>query len=318
MIAYIIRLMTTIFGHNFFGINIFGVVISAMTVYVIIKIGEVLDNHELGVMTAIMWLVFPFSTTRFIFVTLNYDCIDNFFCLTAILFIFYFLRTNKPRYIYLTGIVLGMLLLTKYLGIVLIFGIVTYFLLYERSVFRNKHFYLAAIISLIIFSPVLIWNYQNDWASFHYKLTFHNWDNSQYKVHRDGISGFMFYLCSDVLGVMHILFLILAIIWYKQRKISSKKITDKNIIFLLVICITSFIFWAYESFKSHVAMNYLISMDSIIIILTSHYLYKYNYLKVFKIFIVIFTLMSVAMLVDRAFIKKPEANDIALWTNLPK
>ena len=129
MIAYILRIMTTLFGHSIFAINFFGVVISSITVYVIIKIGTILLDRKLGLIAALMWLTYPFSTTRFIFVTLNYDCLDNLFSLLSILWVMYYIRTTQIRYIYLASITLGCLLLSKYLGIVLIIGIVVYFLI---------------------------------------------------------------------------------------------------------------------------------------------------------------------------------------------
>ena len=306
MIAYILRIMTTLFGHSIFAINFFGVVISSITVYVIIKIGTILLDRKLGLIAALMWLTYPFSTTRFIFVTLNYDCLDNLFSLLSILWVMYYIRTTQIRYIYLASITLGCLLLSKYLGIVLIIGIVVYFLIYSRKVFSNVNFYIAALLCVAIFSPVLIWNIEHDFASFHYKLTFHNWSNGQYKIHRDGIPGMMFYLLSDVLGVMHVLFLVLLVLWLKHKT----RLQSVNIRFLITLCTTYFFFWLYESYKSHVAMNYLISMDSIIIIITCYYLYKYGYTKAINILTGIFVLISIGMIIDRTFIKVPDSSDL--------
>lgn len=306
MIAYILRIMTTLFGHTIFAINFFGVVISGITVYVIIKIGTLLLDRQLGIIAALMWLTYPFSTTRFIFITLNYDCLDNLFSLLSILWVLHYIKIKQIGYIYLTGISLGCLLLSKYIGIVLILGILIYFLIYSRKIFTNIHFYMAVLVCMAISSPVLIWNFQHDFASFHYQLSFHNWNNSQYKIHRDGLSGIIFYLCSDVLGVMYILLLVLLVLWVKH-KIRPQ---SANIMFLLVICAIYFLFWLYESYKSHVAMNYLISMDSIIIIITCYYLYIYRYIKVLNILNGIFILISIGMIIDRTFIKVPDGSDL--------
>lgn len=346
-IAYIIRLTTTVFGHNVFAINFVGVITTGITCYIVYKIGELLSDKHLGKIAAFMWLVYPFSTTRFIFVTLNYDCLDNLFSLASILFILLYIGERKTIYIYYAGIMLGLLLLSKYTGIVAILGILVYLGISLRKIFINRHFYLAAILCVLIFSPVLLWNYQHDWASFKYQLTAHNWNGGSYVVPRYGLSGIIFYLCSDVLGVMHILILILVIELVRKCKYKSNcminngyffngqflfRVSSDRVLLLIVVASSYFVFWLFTAYFAHVAMNYLLPMDSIIIILACYVLYsktdcginakndgentavaypqRYRSLYIMHILNGIFLLLSVAMLIDRAFLKIPSQSDI--------
>ncbi len=66
------------------------------------------------------------------------------------------------------GICLGLAMLAKYHAALIIAGIVIFALSSRphRRWFGEPGPYIAALIALIIFSPVLIWNAQNDWVSF--------------------------------------------------------------------------------------------------------------------------------------------------------
>lgn len=73
---------------------------------------------------------------------------------------------------YLVGAALGFGLLSKYTMILLVpcvFG----FLLFSR---RHRHWllrkepYLALLLGLVLFAPVIVWNWQHDWISFRFQM----------------------------------------------------------------------------------------------------------------------------------------------------
>jgi 4-amino-4-deoxy-L-arabinose transferase-like glycosyltransferase len=66
------------------------------------------------------------------------------------------------------GAWLGLGLQSKYYAVLLVIGIVLFALTDReyRRWFREPGPYLACAIAILIFSPVLIWNWQNDWISF--------------------------------------------------------------------------------------------------------------------------------------------------------
>lgn len=71
----------------------------------------------------------------------------------------------------LLGLWLGLAGLTKY-SAVLFLPAVIYLILnkYKFMLFRQKGFYFLIITSLVTISPVLIWNWQNNWVSFQYQF----------------------------------------------------------------------------------------------------------------------------------------------------
>jgi len=83
------------------------------------------------------------------------------------------------------GIAFGLGLLSKYtLGLLGIAALA--FVIIDsiaRQWMKHPHPYLAALLALLLFSPVVIWNYQHDWASFAFQSTRVLADNDQFGVH---------------------------------------------------------------------------------------------------------------------------------------
>jgi 4-amino-4-deoxy-L-arabinose transferase-like glycosyltransferase len=67
----------------------------------------------------------------------------------------------------LAGALAGLALLAKYHGVLLIAGVLIFLLTTRhRRLLMTPGPWLAAGIALLMFSPVIVWNWQNDWASF--------------------------------------------------------------------------------------------------------------------------------------------------------
>jgi len=66
------------------------------------------------------------------------------------------------------GVWLGLALLSKYYAVLLPAGVALFAATSpgHRRWFREPGPYLAGLIAVLVFSPVLIWNWQNDWVSF--------------------------------------------------------------------------------------------------------------------------------------------------------
>ena len=62
----------------------------------------------------------------------------------------------------------GLSIMSKVHAVFLWGGVFLYALFYKRSWFSNKGFYIAAAITAIIVSPILIWNIQNDFITFRF------------------------------------------------------------------------------------------------------------------------------------------------------
>jgi 4-amino-4-deoxy-L-arabinose transferase-like glycosyltransferase len=71
----------------------------------------------------------------------------------------------------ITGILLGLAGLSKYTAAFTAFALLLVVLCPPRKPWINQAgFYLAVLLALLIISPVLYWNWANDWISFKYQL----------------------------------------------------------------------------------------------------------------------------------------------------
>src|SRR5262249_40450164 len=92
----------------------------------------------------------------------------------------------RPRAWPWVGVCLGVGLLAKY-TIALLRGGAVLFLLVDRRAraeLLRPGPYLAAAIALAVFAPVLVWNYQNDWASFLFQSRRRLTDPPSFGLHR--------------------------------------------------------------------------------------------------------------------------------------
>jgi len=78
--------------------------------------------------------------------------------------------TNRGRYWYLAGLMLGLALLSKYVAILLAPSILLFLLLFQRGWLRRREPYLGSLIALLVFSPNLWWNARHDWVTISYQL----------------------------------------------------------------------------------------------------------------------------------------------------
>lgn len=81
------------------------------------------------------------------------------------------LKKDNWKYWLQLGLWLGLAGISKYTAITLAFSFVLVFLLQgQRQRLFSVKAIIAALLAMIMISPVLLWNYQHDWLSFHYQI----------------------------------------------------------------------------------------------------------------------------------------------------
>jgi len=80
--------------------------------------------------------------------------------------------TGKLSNLYLGALFMGVTALSKYNALFFGFALLFYIIGSPklRGLFRNPHLYLAALVVVVVGSPVLIWNISNGFASFEFHL----------------------------------------------------------------------------------------------------------------------------------------------------
>jgi undecaprenyl-diphosphatase len=191
MIAYLIYVGTSIFGDTVFGIRIMAVIFSALSSIYMFKLVNHMypqqtesNGQIVALSSALLLQVIPLFAPFGVIFT-----IDSPFVFFWILSLYIFWKainrnalsvignglkqdTHRASSIthyghwFLLGISIGLGLLTKY-TMAFFYVCVFLFLLFseKRYLLKTVKPYLALVISLVVFSPVIIWNFQHDWLT---------------------------------------------------------------------------------------------------------------------------------------------------------
>ena len=172
-ITYLIKASTLIFGNNKFAVRFPTVVIFFLTSWIFFICAKKLYNERTaftGILLLNVLLVFSFLGS--VITVLNSP--PALFWLLSLLVFIVLIETNNKNYWYLLGIITGFAMLSRYNAILIPFSIFLFLFLSpkHRFWFARKEPYLALIISVITFSLVIMWNIENNWASFGFQLKY--------------------------------------------------------------------------------------------------------------------------------------------------
>ena len=171
MVAWFIRVGTGVLGDSPFGVRVAGL---AAILAMQLLLADLVRRRTDGILPAAFALLAPEATLLFgQFSALMLPDIPLVFFLAALLWTLSRLdQSRNPRWWPLAGLFGGGMLLSKYVCVLIVPAILA-FMLWPP---RNRRWlltiwpWLALAIALALFSPVLIWNAQHDWASFKYQL----------------------------------------------------------------------------------------------------------------------------------------------------
>jgi dolichol-phosphate mannosyltransferase len=170
MVAWVIWLGTTLLGKNELGVRIIGLVLNLLSTTLVYLLGKMWFGRKPGLVAALLFQLIPLY---FIYgFTITPDLPLFFFWLSTLYFLTKAVQQEKRWPWYAAGISAGSAMLSKYTGVFLFPSALLFLLLVPpyRCWLRRKEPYLAAVISFLVFSPVIIWNYQHEWASFGFQF----------------------------------------------------------------------------------------------------------------------------------------------------
>jgi len=169
MVAWLIWLSTTIFGNNEFAVRLPTFFCWLTAVFFIYRFAYDVIDRKSAVRTILLFAILPIYFTIGWFMTPD---APMYAAWTGALYFFgRALLGNKSRAWYGVGIFMGLGLLSKYtIGLLALPALI--FIVSDRNsrgwLIRPEP-YLAILIAIILFSPDLIWNYNNHWASFFFQ-----------------------------------------------------------------------------------------------------------------------------------------------------
>jgi dolichol-phosphate mannosyltransferase len=169
MVAWLIELGTRVFGDGEFGVRIFAFLCHLATCFFVFRLTALCFNRRAAWTSVAMLQVLPFFfMTGFI---MTPDAPLTVCWAGALYFLARIFFQENGRAWLGVGVCLGLGMLSKY-TIALIGPATLLFMaldLQSRRWFRHGAPYGAVLLAAVIFTPVLIWNVQHDWASFTYQ-----------------------------------------------------------------------------------------------------------------------------------------------------
>ena len=174
MIAWLIRAGTAIAGHTAFGVRLFPIVAGLFAGWFVILAARRLGGSSAALVAAMIFALMPLSAAGLILATPDAPLFAaSAACVYCVLRA---LGATEGRaallWWCLSGLALGLAMMSKYTAVLLALGVfVAVVALRElRPQLASPGPYLATVIAVVVFTPVIVWNAQHDWASFAFQL----------------------------------------------------------------------------------------------------------------------------------------------------
>lgn len=174
MIGWVIQLFSLNLTFNSeLVIRLSSILLMSANTVIIFNLGRCLKSERAGLIAAFMYNAsfYAFVITGIFILP---DTPQSFFWLLALMFLFRLANMEPEQKSFALlwlgfGVVAGLAMLSKYTSVFLWFGAGLFILFRRLSWLRSPWPWLAAFISLLVLSPVIIWNIDNGFISF----TFH-------------------------------------------------------------------------------------------------------------------------------------------------
>lgn len=183
MVAWLIWLGTSILGHNEFGVRIGALLCGLVAMGYLYALAQNLYDKSTAMRAVLLLAILPLGFATGLLMTPDAPLIAAW---AATLYYMERALVAGQNSAWLgMGIAFGLGLLSKYtLGLLGIAALV--FVIIDpaaRRWMKRPHPYLTALLALLLFSPVIIWNYENDWASFAFQSNRVLADDYEFSVH---------------------------------------------------------------------------------------------------------------------------------------
>jgi 4-amino-4-deoxy-L-arabinose transferase-like glycosyltransferase len=170
-IAWLIRFGTAIFGDTVLGVRFGGIVAMLVTQLLLADIVRRVTHDARAVAFAVL---LP-EAALYYGLLMAKVAPDTAMIPCAVAMLWALVRLHEsgnPRWWLAAGLFAGLALLSKFTAILLLPAVIAFALVpdWRRRWLFSPYPWLAALIAVAVFMPVLIWNAQHDWASFRFQL----------------------------------------------------------------------------------------------------------------------------------------------------
>jgi len=253
LIAYLIYLFTSIGKSTAFFVRLGSVLIfSILSIISYNLCKKITRDDRISFWCFVVFNLIPLFSAGALLMTT--DTPLAFFWALTIWALYIALFEDKPHYWYWTGIWFGLGMLSKYTMALLAPGIFLFLVLQpeHRKWFLRKEPYLAGLIAVLFFIPVIYWNYAHHWVTFRHVA-------GQAHVQEGFILNWKFFF--DFIGsqagvVSPFIFLAMLYFTFKAVKGYFAKTLSASALYLLCMSVPVFLFFAMKSIQGKVEANW--------------------------------------------------------------
>lgn len=162
-ISYIIHLL----GNTLFWVKFFPALFGALTIVVVWKTIEELGGNLMALILGATCVFF--SALLRLNTLYQPNSLDVLSWTTFYFVLIKYFNSKNPKWFFVAAVVFAVGFLNKYNIAFLLIGLLPAILLTEqRSMFKEKKFYLAIGLGFLLIFPNLLWQYNNDFPVFHH------------------------------------------------------------------------------------------------------------------------------------------------------
>ena len=171
MIAWFIRFGTAIFGDTNFGVRFAGVLAMLVTQLLLADIVRRVTHDVRAVVLAVLM---PEAALYYglLMAKVSPDVALIPFAVAMVWALVRLNESDDARWWLAAGVFAGLALLSKFTAVMLVPAVLAFMLApdWRRRWLLSPYPWLAALIAVVLFLPVLIWNAGHDWASFRFQF----------------------------------------------------------------------------------------------------------------------------------------------------
>ncbi|MFL6605421.1 MAG: glycosyltransferase family 39 protein [Steroidobacteraceae bacterium] len=188
MVAWLIWLGTAVFGDSEFGVRISALCCAAVASFFAYRLTRNLFGEPSALVALVLMQVLPFFFLAGMLMTPDAPMTAAW--AASLYFLERALIAGQSRAWLLAGVSIGLGLISKYTIGMLVPAIVLFVILdpQSRRWLVRWQPYVAVIIACIIFSPVILWNAQHEWASFAFQTSRRLAEAPRFALHKLVIS----------------------------------------------------------------------------------------------------------------------------------
>jgi 4-amino-4-deoxy-L-arabinose transferase-like glycosyltransferase len=171
MIAWFVRFGTAIFGDTNLGVRFAGILAMLVTQ---LLLADIVWRVTHDVRAIVLAVLMPEAALYYglLMAKVSPDVALIPFAVAMIWALIRLGEGGNPRWWLAAGVFGGLALLSKFTAVMLIPAVLAFILVpdWRRRWLLSPYPWLAALIAVVLFLPVLAWNAQHDWASFRFQL----------------------------------------------------------------------------------------------------------------------------------------------------